>query len=287
MLCLNLCEIFSPHLFRSIDPDVFIDYISNSKRAPVQRVYLGSSFCSQYFLLAEFEPLLELCARKRIPVTLTIPVFSEKDLDQGKQKIGRICRAASGIIDEITVNDLGMLSFVHGLQQFRINLGRLFFKDARDCRVPDHGARSVQPMLLSHLADSYWSRYHVHTVELDATNRIVDTVALAYTDIQVGLHLPYCYMTTGNICKFASIHWPVDKKFRPNVRCGMECTHIHDIYSGYVPQTECSPVLHRVGRTLYFEADHTAVTGKPTSRVIYFPINELRKFADENIGSVK
>lgn len=287
MLCLNLCEIYSSHLFRSIDLNVFFDYLSTEKSAPVERVYLGSSFCSQYFLLTAFDLLLDFCAKRRTPVTLTLPVFSEKDLESGKQKLDRICRRYCGVIDEITVNDIGMLSFVHEIQQFRLNLGRLFFKDARDCRVPEHGAHSVQPMLLSNMADSYWSRYHINAVELDATNHILDTTVLEASDIQVGLHFPYCYMTTGNICKFASIHKPVAQKFRPNLRCGMECVHVHDTYSGYVSQTKCNPVLYRLGRTLYFKAAHITVTGKTIARLIFFPINELRKFADENIGSVK
>lgn len=287
MFCLNLCEIFSPHSFRNMDLDGFFDHLSARKSAPVERIYLGSSFCSQYFLLTKFETLLDFCVRRGIPVTLTVPVFSEKDLDQGKQKIDRICLAASGIIDEITVNDIGMLSFVGSKQQYRINLGRLFFKDARDCRVPEHTACNVQPMMLAHLTNSYWKRYGIHGVELDATNHTLDTTPLVLTSTQVGIHLPYCYMTTGNICKFASIHQPVKLKFRPNSRCGLECAHVHDLYSGYMPQTDCIPVLHRVGRTLYFEVNDITVTGKNADRVIYFPVNELRKYADENTGSVK
>ena len=268
--------------------DVFLTAVSLNKDQPIKRLYMGSSFCSQYYIkMFGYEQILKYCAEQGIHVTLTIPVFSEKDICLGKRKTDEICRKGVGIIDEITVNDIGMLSYLQNKQQYHFNLGRLFFKDPRDCRMPDYTKKTVSPMLLSQLTDDYWESFNISFVELDPTNAIVDTSCIEKTDINIGLHLPYCYMTTGNICKFASIHKDVKYKFRSNLQCEMECVHISDIYSGHIPQTNCDPILNRFGRTLYFEVGSVDFVGKKASREIYFPVNEWREFAYGNIGSFK
>ena len=289
MFCINLCELFNSYFFKNNDFESFIKYISLSKSQLIERIYLGSSFCSQYFLgLSNYEHIFSFCTEKNLHITLTIPVFTEKDIDLGKKKIDEICKRSMGVIDEITVNDLGMLEYFQGNQPYCINLGRLFFKDPRDCRILDYTKRSVSPVLLSYLNDDYWRNFSFDSVELDPTNLVINTSCIENTDINVGLHIPYCYMTTGNICKFASIHRNVKQKFRPNMQCDMECVHIYDSYSGHIEQTNCDPTLIRYGRTLYFEVDSSVeLVGKEASRVIYFPINEWRKFVNENIGSFK
>lgn len=288
MFCVNLCEIYSSYFFKNNNFESFLTYLSSKKGQLIERIYLGSSFCSQYFLqLSDYEQVFKFCAERGIHITLTLPVFTEKNIGLGKKKIATICKAASEIIDEITVNDIGMLSQFQSNRQYRINLGRLFFKDSRDCRVPEYTKRAVSPMLLSQLNNDYWKSLRFSLVELDPTNKIIDTSYIEKTNTNIGVHLPYCYMTTGNICKFASIHRDVEQKFRPNIQCGMECAHVSDIYSGHVVQTNCDPILKRFGRTLYFKASSIEFVGKAATRVIYFPVDEWRKYADENSGSIK
>lgn len=287
MFCVNLCEIYNSDFLTGSNLALFLNYLSSNKQ-PIERIYFGSSFCSQYFLqFSGYEQIFSFCAQNGIHVTLTLPVFTEKDLDAGKKKINEICEVGKKNIDEITVNDVGMLYYMQSKSQYCINLGRLFFKDPRDCRVPDYTKKAISPMLLSHLTDEYWKSIRFNLVELDPTNTTLNTVCLEKTDIDIGIHLPYCYMTTGNICKFASIHRDVKRKFRPNSKCSMECIHISDTYSGHIMQTDCDPVLQRFGRTLYFKKDSVKFIGKNASRVIFFPIDEWRKFIDENSGSSK
>lgn len=288
MFCVNLCEIYSPHFLRKINLEFFLDFLSSKMGEKIERIYIGSSFCSQYFLkLSDYESIFQLCKKRRICITLTIPVFTEKDVGAGKEKANVICQSGIGVIDEITVNDIGMLSYFQDKKSYQLNLGRLFFKDPRDCRVPDFYNKKVSPLLLSHLSDAYWRMFRFSAVELDPTNKELDMSFLEETDINFGVHFPFCYMTTGNICKFASIHRDVKQKFRPNLKCRLECAHICDYYSGHVAQTNCDPTLLRLGRTLYFEIDTVNCLGKTLSRVIYFPIKEWRKFTNENSGSIK
>lgn len=288
MFCVNLCEFYSPSFLEKTDIQSFLNFISKQMKTQINRIYIGSSFCSQYFLqLAHYDKLFELCASWKIPITLTVPVFSEKDLSKGKAKLSNICCMSSGIIDEITVNDVGMLFCLQDNKKYKINLGRLFFKDPRDCRVPVYTMRSASPMLFSHLTDTYWSKYRMNFVELDPTNSVLNTEELKDSAIKLAVHAPFCYMTMGNICKFASIHKNVSQKFRPNLKCGLECSHIIDLYSGHIKGTNCDPTLLRLGRTLYFEMYPVKFYGKEPERIIYFPIKEWRKYVNENTGSVK
>ncbi len=118
-------------------------------------------------------------------------------------------------------------------------------------------------------------------------SRCIDLSALNGSEYCVGLHAPFCYMTTGNICKFASIHYPVVQKFRPNLSCGMECAHVIDFYSGHVMQTDCDPLLIRIGRTLYFKNESVQTIGRFFDRIIYFPVKEWREYAHENFSSIE
>lgn len=288
ILCMNLCELLHATLLDKINLRLLFDSLEKKYCESVKRVYIGSSFCSQYFLnFFGYHEVFNYCREKKIPVTLTVPVLSEKDLKKGKEKINRVCLDGVNIIDEITVNDIGMLAFLNGMSTVRLNLGRLFFKDPRDCRVPDYMNENLPLTLLTHLSDNYWSRLRFEGIELDPIKWYIDLSLLNGSEYYVGLHVPFCYMTTGNICKFASVHYPVEQKFRPNLSCGMECEHIIDFYSGHVMQTDCDPLLIRIGRTLYFENEHVKTIGQSFDRIIYFPVKEWKEFIYENPSPVK
>ena len=291
MFCLNLCEIFTGSWFPKKYFERLLQYFSE-KEQKVERIYIGSSFCSQYYLRFEgWNQLLHICKSNQIPVTLVLPVFSEKNLISGKKKTLEIIQNVPGIIDEITVNDVGMLQWLKRKEVTRINLGRLFFKEPRDCRMPEYFQKSLVPSLLTLLYDDYWSDFKISGVELDATNQVIDINCIKNNDIDVGIHLPYCYMTTGNICKFASVHKRIEQKFRPNLECMMECMYMKDIYSKHVHQTNCDPVLYRLGRTVYFKVSSVDFEGKKPKRILYFPVDEWKnireEYDNENIGPIK
>lgn len=288
MFCLNLCEIFTDEWIKN-------DYLGKVYKhfcqvhGLIKRIYVGSSFCSQYFIkFRGYKKLLEFCRNQHIAVTLVLPVFSEKNIDSGKQKVSEIISYACGIVDEITVNDLGTLWWIHSNYNIRINIGRLFSKDPRDCRIPEYCNLGIQPFFLTNIGDAYWGNFDISSVELDPTNRVIDIYSINDMNIEIGLHMPYCYMTTGNICKFASIHRSIEQKFRPNLSCSLECMHISDTYSGHINQTDCDPILFRFGRTLYYKVnDLIELSTEKSTRIIYFPIDEWRDIRDENFDSLK
>lgn len=287
MFCINLCDIFSMNA-REEYIEMSIAKIENMTKKKIKRIYLGSYFCDRFFLnFKGYHDLLQYCKVKKIHATLVVPVFSQNTLCRGKKRISEICECLEGVIDEVTVNDLGMLCHIKNLNKYRVNLGRLFFKNPRDCRVPEYTDSIIAPGFLSKLNQEIWKKQLINCIELDPTNRILDVSEIKSLDVEIALHSPFCYMTTGKICKFASIHKDIDKKFRPNVNCQMECMSISDTYTGHVVPTNCDPIIYRIGRTLLFENNESEIVGNNLERLIYFPVKEWREWIYEDIGSGK
>lgn len=291
MFCVNLCEYFPPNHWAGNSLERFLKSLSAQRSGePVSRIYIGSSFCGKYFLhFSGFEHIFDWCGHSGIPVTICTPVFTEMDRQKGQDRLAMLCQSGKGVVDEITVNDYGMLSFLRSTSH-RLNLGRLFFKDPRDARVPDYVQQRVTPAFSSCLVDGFLKEYPISSIELDPVSEEMDLTPLKKVGFQVGLHTPFCYMTTGNICKFASIHRPIQWKFRPSLDCAMECLSIAESYSGHIKPTNCDPVLLRMGRTLYFERNAVSFHKEQPDRIIYFPAREWRGFVeggelDENTGS--
>lgn len=287
MFCINFCDIYSMNASEEYVENS-IAKIENMTNNKAGRIYFGSYFCDRFFLKFKgYRELLQCCKVKNIHATLVIPVFSQNTLAAGKKRISEICESQDDVIDEITVNDPGMLCYIENLNRYKVNSGRLFFKNPRDCRVPEYTDSIIAPSFLSKLNQENQKKHPINCIELDPTNRILDVSEIKDSDVKVAFHSPFCYMTTGRICKFASIHKEIDKKFRPNVNCQMECLSISDSYTGHVVQTNCDPIIYRIGRTLFFVNNKSEIAGKNTDRLIYFPVTEWRKIIYEDIGSGK
>ena len=101
-LCLNLCEVLNASMLKEERLERIISLVMrrNAAEEPLTRIYAGSSFCSQYFLhINWWEPLLAVCREHRWKMTLTLPVFSQKDLKKGKERIGDILVSGADVID--------------------------------------------------------------------------------------------------------------------------------------------------------------------------------------------
>ena len=163
-----------------------------------------------------------------------------------------------------------MLNFVRCNFNKQINLGRLFLKDTRDIRVKKYFEKSTEPSLLS------FPIIGVNCVELDPISRHINLSNIKssnYNESLIAIHTPYCYMSTGNICKYGSLHKNIENKFRPNTVCMRECEHICERYF----ETNESNYFEiiKFGRTVYFYNPSVVVIGRNAERYIYFPINEI------------
>ncbi len=269
--CLNLCDIMH-HLYECT-PDLgkMIDKATQvAGFEKCERIYIGSYFCSQYFLHQSKEMLEELkllCKQEKVSISLVIPTFSQKDLERGKQKIEQIKGWIEPLIDEIVVNDYGMLVYMKDTYEAPIYLGRLFAKDYRDPRYEGYFNEVLNPKIFNHYMLELIKYFEVKGIEFDPTHTGIN-LSESPKWLTVGIHSPYCYMTTGHICEYASLDKEIAKKFRPNTPCTHECSS-HVIRYNLEDNREWL----RLGKTIYFENRECTTYEIDHIRNIYFPID--------------
>lgn len=273
--CLSLNEILLKLFEDHIPLQQFLEEVCKVYSfGSIDRIYFGSNFCSQYFLNSAAkanEKLIDYARENDISLTLCVPVMSEKDLEKGKQELNKMLLSYGQYIDEVTVNDIGMLDYVcNNFPRVGVNLGRLFNKDTRDIRYEEYANYKYRPKLLT-LMSPWVSRYSVKSVEFDPTHAMIDV-----SDIKQipAMYYPYCYATVGNVCEIAAINMPLDKKFRPNAPCHTPCMNTYITYA--------SPWGHqyvKLGRTVYFKHERAELVGAEKQRIIYEPFDILLKQA--------
>ena len=243
-------------------------------RRSVRRLYIGSNFCSQYFLRQPdqvWREAFSLCRREGIPATLVVPVFSQKDLAEACHRIDELVGANRGVVDEITVNDVGMVAYCLDRYGLPLNAGRLFSKEPRDPRYAElfeeRHAVGV-PALVTEL----FRQGELQGLELDPTHAALDLSELRgyMPHLEVGVHMPYCYMSTGSVCELAGIGRPVREKFRPNAPCKLECTRCAIGYG--LPY---GARLLKLGRAVYFPNHSCTVCEGEDFRMIVSPFDVL------------
>lgn len=307
--CLNLCEIEE---FNCIHPAIS----STREKITFNRIYIGSYFCDEMFIRINYDKLMSLLDKisNSYKVTLVVPIFCQKNLEKGKVTLWQLIKKYREVIDEITVNDYGMLSTVTSLENqeskenrschdknrfstinhskqlkqiklnhIKINMGRLFFKDYRDPRYETYFEKIWKPKVFTEYLKAIIEKYKINEIEIDVTHQSLDLSDSP--KCIVGIHTPYTYMTTGKICEFASMYRAVQKKFRPNIDCSKECLKSVITYG-----MEENRKWFRIGRTVYFENNCIKLSNfdekcessdipstESNIRIIYFPVNELIK----------
>ncbi len=266
-----------------------------------RRLYAGSSFCPQ--ALEHSLPLIDaaaaVCRERGMRMTLSLPIPAQRFLEQQDELLAKLLQQHAGVIDELVVNDLGTL--VHLSEQIHnaregeplfgmgLVVGRLLCKDARDprnaaiswtCRTPGYlepdanGQNSLQQLIAT---CSYWSDEHERYenalcgVELDPISEQLDLSALPEGLCPV-LCGPLCYMSTGQICEFASIGLPAERAFWPNSACGAQCAKTCLRYRG-----ASGVEFFKIGRSMFFEAPwQTQLVGASEYRQLVSPLKEVR-----------
>ena len=270
--CLNLCEIL-PYLQKK-NHEILESAKQLAGFSVCERIYVGSSFCGKYFLEqsdATLKDLIEICENENIKITLAIPVFSEGDLESGKKKLAHITHMAKDTIDEFTVNDYGMLSYLNSIKdQFHqaINLGSLFMKDYRDPRYEEYFQIPWKPKVFTDYFKKVLEEYNIKTCEFDMTHRDMNFCEVP-ARVEIGVHVPFTYQTVGRICEYASIHKDITEKFRPNATCENNCSDNLVRYS----VSDGNMEYIRFGRTVYFRHPGFEAKDLERYRLIYFPLD--------------
>ena len=270
--CLNLCDIWGQ---ATKDKKKIIELI---RHRGVERVYIGSYFCGNYFInLNENDINLFFSQiQKEIKLTLVIPIFNQSNLYIGKERIKKITTILNSFIDEICVNDYGMLQYSsdHLDMVGSISLGRLFMKEYRDPRYHSYFNRMIQPKIFTSYFSKLCKQYNIIGAEIDPTHEGI-VLSEAPEGIEISMHTPLCYLTVGQICEISSLQKDIEKKFRPNDKCNYECTK-------YNVQYFSEENLHfiKFGRAVYFENHITKIEGTELIRIIYFPLTDLGLFTE-------
>lgn len=240
----------------------------------VERLYVGSSFCEQYFLHQPerlWREAFALCRREGISATLVLPVFSQKDLAAGKERIVALLRRYGGDIDEITANDPGMVDFSFLHLDRPLNAGRLLMRGARDPR-PAHLAETRCGIGVPTIVTELFKNQKLKGIELDPTHAELDLSELSglAPHLSVGVHTPYCVLSTGAICELAGARRPEHERFRPNATCKLECSRCSITY-----ELACDVRLLKFGRTVYFPNHGCIVREGDVVRMIVTPFDTL------------
>lgn len=193
------------------------------KLGDAKRVYIGSYFCEGLFIrygAFDFVAFTEFLRANNAKGTLVVPICRQGELEAAKYVVSQAALHAE--IDEIVVNDVGMLDYVsRDFGQKKRLLGRLFFKNTRD-------SRSVFPRLgeeISYYApvyESLFKEYGFSGIEADTASLTMNFEGIPESVI-LGIHTPWTYMTCGRMCAFAGAGLPDDKKFVADAPCRMEC----------------------------------------------------------------
>lgn len=204
--------------------------------------------------------------------TLVIPAASEHESIHLKQNIEYFLEYCGNCIDELVVNDYGMLEFAEQLQEryaIRITAGRLFSKNFRDPRYPAYGketAYSFFPGLLQN---------KVSAVEIDIVSEHMD-LSEVDSEIQIHAHYPYTYVTCGQNCEFAASTQPEGYRYIGGRGCGLSCMN------GYMETSANDSLFLLVGKGVYTKSNLSTSYARKPDRFIYWPADEFLKPGNEN-----
>lgn len=270
--CLNCCELMQQLIPNANIKLGILEMIKAGYLTKVHRIYIGSYFCSRYFLSLleeELGKVIKGAREENIKVTLVLPIFTQGVLEEAKQKIEHLSIYFGVEIDEITVNDYGMLAYISSRYDPRkvgINLGRLLMKDYRDPRYLEYCNIPLKPRSFTSYMRSLIEKYGIKGLEFDPTHRVID-FSDSISSVIIGLHMPYCYETVGQICEVASIGKPISEKFRPNTPCTLQCLYTPIYYKG---EEGCEWIKY--GRTVYFKNEQCTLKGLSFYRKIVSPL---------------
>ena len=250
-------------------PDFKYDRFSG---AGYNRIYIGSYYCDHYFLQAGWEPyrqILSFAAEKGLSVTLVVPPLFQSNLARGLELVRKIIDDGAGVVDEVTINDWGLADSLAGADSIRLNAGRLMQKDNRDPRYEDYFSSTYVSRAFSDFYKNFYPERGISGIELDCTHREI-IIPQSVGHLQVSVHGPFCYISMGSICEFASMYKEAADKFRFADVCGCDCNHASILCS-----TQGGVTLLRLGRSIQFENPDCHILSEIPFRYIYSPYREL------------
>lgn len=275
--CLNLCDIFTA-LFREYEcVENLVSSAERTKKVRYSRLCLGSYFCDTYFVQNIRNTLVSAypyCQKNDVKVTLTVPVFSELRLNDGVKLINQLLTQYRDLIDEVTVNDVGMLQHIKNRTGISINQGRLMQKYTRDIRYADY--TNGQFRYCGYM-DGYESI--VDAIEFDACAK---TMEVHIGRKKAVIHRDYQYATMGRICWFAGFNRGAWEKFDLNSPCDEACSRF---FLSCINQEDNT--FYQVGKAVFSELPAGTIETDSEIRFADFPLYLwMRKYPSSNFDKL-
>lgn len=272
--CLNLCEFTIPNDYFDTFWTWFADNPANFKR-----IYIGSYACQNLFTQTDYLPFVKECEERNIPITLVIPVMKESRLGIAKIQIRQLVQ--NHCVDELSVNDVGMVRFANTLKNdgliSHIMMGRLFTKNIRDIR---HGmfVNPEDPIV----PDFQYKYAEENNIDGFETEILGGKLKIENPDNKyiVGLHSPITLHSITRRCRYAAMGHQEQYRFRPDAACERQClwcSEKFELPEMYDENTHCS--YYMLGRGLYTKFAKVGIEGtEGISRNIYNPYLETKFF---------
>lgn len=233
----------------------------------VQFTYLGSYFCDRYFCHTP-DNVWQMCFQRirdhGSSAVLVIPTPSQQRLTIIKQRITFLLEKYDAQIQEIVVNDPGMVTWIASTYpQKSLWLGRIMDKELRD---PRYSLPRMHKKLLEQAKDEQFVG-----VEVDISQ--LDPALLPVADCRLGIHTSLVYLTMGRICEFSAIGLHMSEKFQMYRPCYRQCI------SNWLREEQGGYVFFKHGRAVYTPvSEKSALAPNANVRLIESILGE--KFRD-------
>jgi hypothetical protein len=219
---------------------------------PFERIYVGNEMCSR--LLPdkdEFHSIIEKSSQVNIRISFVTPVHVE---ETELNKVVDLCQIAgeSGWVDEVVVNDWGVLESAYRQAMLKLVYGRMMNRLKRDPRGNLDGLpyRQLSVLRTGNMTNPAFIRFlksrGVVRTEYDCLPQGVD-VDLGKTDLSASLYYPAIPVSYSPICILGATHRQGRAKFIVQGSCQKECL----IYFLQVPGVG----VDIVGKCTYFTSD--------------------------------
>lgn len=268
--CMSFCETGEGLLVRFANDGrtALAAFVAEAQFPSCERIYVGSNFCVQRFLNTSswfYRSVADMCRAYDMRVTLALPIAAQGALAVVKDRLASLACLLGDVLDEVTVNDVGMLEHVSRTYDLAVNAGRLLSRDHRDPRYPDIFDECAAPGILSFDWDAARERYpRLCGVELDPVASVVDVSGLP-PDLTAALHIPFCYLSTSHFCECASRYKVSSRKFHAEMSCMSECLDAHIQY-----EDESGASFFKAGKTVYCMRE-ACLRGAADYRLVYTP----------------
>ena len=208
----------------------------------IESIYCGSYFCDRYFLnlpRTHWENIASLAKQNKSKIVLVVPIPGQSLLNEVKLRVQELINQYP--IAEIVINDYSLFEWLYNQNILqKLWCGRLLSKDILD---PRYSLSPTQIKLHTRASQESVLGFQVYGVEADLTEPVASICNLQ--NCHLAIHTPLAYLTTGRICEFASIGTELCHKFRPGMKCQLQCV------SNYITYHRNNVEFFKLGRAVY------------------------------------